>query len=70
MQAILIIEPPKGVKQFKHFLGMVKYYCDLWVRWSNMLSPLTSLVGDYGQTKVSNAKGIKKVPWHWDEVHQ
>ncbi len=23
-----------------------------------------------GQTKVTRAKGTKKVPWHWDEVHQ
>jgi hypothetical protein len=28
------------------------------------------LVGESGQTKVSKAKGTKKVPWHWDEVHQ
>ncbi len=35
-----------------------------------MLAPLTSLVGDWGQTKTTKAKGTKKVPWHWDEVHQ
>ena len=35
-----------------------------------MLAPLTSLVGECGQTKVSKAKGTKKVPWHWDKVHQ
>ncbi len=35
-----------------------------------MLPPLTSLVGECGQTKVTRAKGTKKVPWHWDEVHQ
>jgi len=34
------------------------------------LSPLTDLVGECGQTKVTKAKGTKKVPWHWDEVHQ
>jgi hypothetical protein len=27
-------------------------------------------VGECGQTKVTRAKGTKKVPWHWDEVHQ
>ncbi len=31
---------------------------------------LTALVGECGQTKVTRAKGTKKVPWHWDEVHQ
>ncbi len=35
-----------------------------------MLAPLTTLVGECGQTKVTRAKGAKKVPWHWDEVHQ
>jgi hypothetical protein len=35
-----------------------------------MLAPLTSLVGECGQTKVSRTKGTKKAPWHWDEVHQ
>jgi hypothetical protein len=35
-----------------------------------MLAPLTSLVGECGQTKVTRAKGTKEVPWHWDEVHQ
>ncbi len=35
-----------------------------------MLAPLTSLVGECGQTKSTKAKGTKKVPWQWDEVHQ
>ncbi len=49
---------------------MVQYYRDLWARQSKMLAPLSSLVGECGQTKVTRAKGTKKVPWHWDEVHQ
>ncbi len=49
---------------------MVQYYRYLWARRSNMLAPLTSLVGECGQTKTTKAKGTKKVPWHWDEVHQ
>jgi hypothetical protein len=48
VQAILAIKLPTGVKQLRHFLGMVQYYRDLWARWSNMLAPLTSLVGEYG----------------------
>jgi hypothetical protein len=70
VQAILAIQPPTNVKQLRHFLGMVQYYLDLWARRSKMLAPLTSLVGECGQTKVTRAKGTKKVPWHWDEVHQ
>ncbi len=64
MQAIL------AIKQLRHFLGMVQYYRDLWARRSDMLTPLTSLVGECGQTKSTKAKGTKKAPWHWDKVHQ
>ena len=35
-----------------------------------MLAPLTSLVGECGHTKVTRALKTRKVPWHWDEVHQ
>ncbi len=35
-----------------------------------MLAPLTLPVGECGQTKTTKAKGTKKVPWHWGEVHQ
>jgi hypothetical protein len=35
-----------------------------------MLAPLTSLIGECGQTKSTKTKRTKKVPWHWDEVHQ
>jgi hypothetical protein len=64
VQAILAIKPPTGVSQLRHFLGMVQYYHDLWARWSDMLTPLTSLVRECGQTKSTKAKGTKKVPWH------
>jgi hypothetical protein len=42
VQAILAMKPPTGVKQVKHFLGMVQYYSVLWARRSDMLAPLTS----------------------------
>jgi hypothetical protein len=41
-----------------------------------MLASLTSLVGECGHTKVTKvtkatkALKTKKVPWHWDKVHQ
>ena len=70
VQAILAIQLPTNVKQLRHFLGKVQYYLDLWARRSKMLAPLTSFVGECGQTKVTRAKGTKKLPWHWDEVHQ
>jgi hypothetical protein len=64
VQAILAIKPPTGVKQLRQFLGMVQHYRDLWARWSNMLAPLTSLVGECGQTKTTQAKETKKGLWH------
>ncbi len=69
-QAILAIKPPTGVKQLRHLLGMVQYYRDLWAQRSKMLAPLTTLVGECGQTKTTKAKGTKQVPWRWDKVHQ
>jgi hypothetical protein len=62
VQAILAIQAATNVKQLRHFIGMVQYYRDLWARRSNMLAPLTSLVGECGHTKVTRAKGTKKVP--------
>ena len=70
VKAILAIQPPKNVKELRHFLGMVQYYRDLWARRSGMLPPFTALVQECGQTKSTKAKGTKKVSWHWDKVHQ
>ena len=70
VQAILAIQPPKGVKQLRHFLGMVQYYRDLWARRSEMLAPLSDLVGECGEMKTTRKNKVKKKPWHWDSIHQ
>ena len=70
VEAILILTPPQNVKQLRRFLGMVQYYRDLWARQSKMLSPLTDLVGECGHTKATRATKTKRMPWHWDDVHQ
>ncbi len=62
VQVILGIKPPTGVRQLRHFLGMVQSYHDLWARRSDMLAPLNSLVGECSQTKSPKAKETKKVP--------
>ena len=70
VHAILAVKPPTNVRQLRQFLGMVKYYQDIWRKQSAMLSPLTELVGQCGQTKTTKEKWNKKMPWHWDAVHQ
>ena len=49
---------------------MVQYYRDTWARCSEILAPLTNLVGECGHTKVTKANKTKKKPWHWDNIHQ
>jgi hypothetical protein len=51
VQAILALNPPNSVKELRHFLGMVQYNRDMWARRSEMLAPLTDLVGECGETK-------------------
>ncbi len=46
VQAILAINPHKNVKELRHFLGMVQYYRDMWAKRSEMLAPLSNLVGE------------------------
>ena len=62
VQAILALKAPKNVKELQCFLGMVQYYRDMWTRQSKMLAPLTDLVGECGQTKMTKEKGTKKSP--------
>ena len=35
--------PPKNKKQLHRFLRMVNYYCNMWIRQSKVLTPLTRL---------------------------
>eukprot|EP00804_Cyclotella_cryptica_P013932 CCRYP_002440-RA/>CCRYP_002440-RA protein AED:0.42 eAED:0.42 QI:61/-1/1/1/-1/0/1/0/106 len=62
VQAILALAPPQNVKQLRRFLGMVHYYRDIWARRSEILAPLTNLVGECGYTKVTKANKTKKKP--------
>jgi hypothetical protein len=49
---------------------MVQYYRDMWAKHSEMLPPLTDLVGEYGKTKTTKKNKTKKKPWQWDPIHQ
>jgi hypothetical protein len=42
---------------------MVQCYRDMWVKRSEMLAPLTDLVGECGETKAIKKNGTKKKPW-------
>jgi hypothetical protein len=70
VQAILVINPPNNFKEFRKFRGMVQYYRDMWAKRSEMLAPLSDLVGECGGTKATRKNKVKKRPWHWDSNHQ
>jgi hypothetical protein len=42
----------------------------MWARRSEMLAPLTDLVGECGETKTTRMNKTKKRPWRWDPIHQ
>jgi hypothetical protein len=70
VQVILALNPPNKVKELRHFLGMVQYYWDMWARRSEMLAPLTDLVGECRETKTTKLNKTKKKPWRWDPKYQ
>jgi hypothetical protein len=42
----------------------------MWAKLSEMLPPLSDLIGDCRETKTTRKKQVKKKPWHWDPIHQ
>ncbi len=70
VQAILVLNPPKNVKELQRFLGMVQCYRDMWQKCSEMLAPLTNLVGGCRETKTTKKNKTKKKPWRWESTHQ
>jgi hypothetical protein len=70
VQAILTLNPPNNVKELWQFLGMVQYYRDMWQKHSEMLAPLTDLIGECGETKTTKGNKTKKKPWRWESIHQ
>ncbi len=70
MQVGLALNPPNNIMELRHFLGMVQYYPDMWARHSEMLAPLTDLVGECRETKTTKTNRTKKKPWRWDPIHQ
>jgi hypothetical protein len=42
----------------------------MWAKCSEMLAPLTDLVGECGKTKTTTKNKTKKKPWQWDPIYQ
>ncbi len=42
----------------------------MWQKRSEMLAPLTDLVGECGETKTTKKNKTKKKPWRWKSIHQ
>ena len=49
---------------------MVQYYHDMWAKHSEMLAPLSDLVGECEEMKTTRKNKVHKRPWHWDSIHQ
>ncbi len=62
VQAILALDPPNNVKELRQFLSMIQYYGDMWAKHSEVLAPLTDLVGECGETKATKNNLTKKKP--------
>jgi hypothetical protein len=46
--------------ELRHFLGMVQYYRDMWGKHSEMLTPLSDLVGECEETKPQKKTKLKR----------
>ena len=57
VKAIEKIAIPTKKKQLRSFIGMVKYYRDMWIRRSDILAPLANLTS-------------KEAKWQWTNEHQ
>jgi transposase InsO family protein len=57
IDAITNLEAPKTRRELRHFIGMVNYYRDMWVRRSHVLAPLNALTS-------------KTAKWTWGRQEQ
>ncbi len=63
VQAILALNPLSNIKELQQFLGMAEFHRDMWAKHSEMLAPLTDLVGECKETKTTKKNKTKKKPW-------
>ena len=67
---ILVLKPPKAVKQLQAVLVLIQHKCDTWSERSEVLVPFMDLVGECSHTKVTKKQGTNKNKFHWHPVHQ
>jgi hypothetical protein len=48
---------------------MVQYYRDMWQKRSEMLAPLTGLVGECRVIKITKKNKTKEKSWRWESIH-
>jgi len=51
VQAILALQPPKDRSQLRWFIGMINFCRDMWIRRSEILTPLTELTSKNAKLK-------------------
>jgi len=42
----------------------------MWAKHSEMLAPVSDVVGECREMKTTRENKVKKKPWHWDSIHQ
>ena len=57
VKAIQALAVPKTRKQLRQFIGMIKFYRDMWQKHSELFAPLTALTS-------------KNVKYDWKDEHQ
>ena len=60
VSAVLAFLPPTNIKQLRRVLGRIQFYRDIWDKRTDLLAPLTDLVGECGTTKSTKKKKDKK----------
>ncbi len=63
IEAVLRMQPPTSLKLLQGFIGMVKYYRDMWPHRSHILAPLTAKTG-------APKKSEKPPPFQWTSEMQ
>jgi hypothetical protein len=60
VNAITNIATPTNKRELRHFIGMVNYYRDMWIRRSHILAPLAALTS-WGEEEQKAFDTMKRV---------